>query len=371
MVLMSRAGPRVALRQWLVPVLVMVSALTGCQSTGQSVSGGAHVEGWRVVERLGDARYLAADASGWAPAGTPTAIPPGSEVVTGFGGRLILAHAGHHLSVGPGSRFTLPQQDREALEQTVGTVRYRISPGTGEPFVVVTPYLQVEVLGTIFEVAVSAAATEVTVEKGRLRIATPDGTRQTQLEAGQSAYAGRDATAQLAIRRTPGGPLEPIEPVIVPAMLPKAEHRAIAAHSGRPPIAAGFAPAGDPAAATGAASRTERGASPGARAATSGMARRAAAEASEATEVQPEILGHPTGMPPAVVTPPATVDAPPANPSRDPSAVQSQSNPPAVSREIDVAEDAARRQFERLTEGILNSLPAAPPLDYRPADVRS
>ena len=44
-------------------------------------------------------------------------------------------------------------------------------------------------------------------------IATPDGLRQIELGAGQSAYAGGAAADALAFRRTAGAPLEPVEAI--------------------------------------------------------------------------------------------------------------------------------------------------------------
>jgi hypothetical protein len=54
-----------------------------------------------------------------------------------------------------------------------------------------------------------------------VRVATPDGLRQTQMIAGQSARAGGADEVQLAVRMAPDAELQPVELVIVPAVQPK------------------------------------------------------------------------------------------------------------------------------------------------------
>ena len=71
------------------------------------------------------------------------------------------------------------------------------------------------------DVHVNHLATEVTVKEGQVRVATPDGLRQTQMMAGQSAHAGGSDDMQLAVRLAPGAALQPVEPEIVPALQPK------------------------------------------------------------------------------------------------------------------------------------------------------
>jgi hypothetical protein len=65
----------------------------------------------------------------------------------------------------------------------------------------------------------------VSVEQGRVRIATPDGLREIELGAGQSAYANGADGAALAFRRSAAAPLESVEAIVVPAMHPRAEIR--------------------------------------------------------------------------------------------------------------------------------------------------
>ena len=221
---MRLANSRGPGRSRLALILIGCGLLAGCASARSSEPPPeARAGGWRVVERLGEARYLAPDASGWSPATPASMLPSGSEVTTGAGGRVILARAGDHISVGPTSRLSLPSGEAGGvLRQDAGWLRYRVAETTADPLVVATPFLEIEVRGTIFDVTVSPLATEVAVERGQVRIATPDGLRQIELEAGQSAYAG-GTTGGLAFRRGPGEPMEQVETIVLPAMHPTSD----------------------------------------------------------------------------------------------------------------------------------------------------
>ena len=109
-------------------ILIGSGLLAGCQGATPGPTPEVLADGWRVVERLGDARYLAPGASGWSPAIPAATLPSGSRVATGAGGRVILARNGDHVSAGPGSRFSLPPVGPGAiLEQHAGWLRYRIA----------------------------------------------------------------------------------------------------------------------------------------------------------------------------------------------------------------------------------------------------
>ncbi len=217
MILAKGARPR-AIFSRLAPMVIGAGLLAGCQSARQTPPPEVRADAWRVVERVGEARYLAPGTGSWAAALPATALPDGSQVTTGAGGRLILARANDQVSAGPGSQFSLPDAAfGAALEQTVGRLRYRLA----EPpaFAVATPALAIEIQDSVFEVRVGADATEVAVERGRLRVATLDGQREIDLAAGQSAEAS--GHQELAFRRAGGQPLEPVERLILPALEPK------------------------------------------------------------------------------------------------------------------------------------------------------
>jgi hypothetical protein len=227
--------------------LALLAGLCACvATTATEPSVGTRPPGWRIVERTGEARYLPSDSAAWVAATTGQALAGGSEVATGAGGRLIVDAPGRHLSVGPDSRFVLPGEDAW-LEQRAGWLRYRIA-AAAQPFRIHTRSLELEVSSGVVDVHVNHLATEVTIKEGQARVTTPDGLRQTQMLAGQSARAGDAGGTALAVRLAPGQALQPIEPVVLPAIQPKPAPVGIAAAA--PPEASSTAvPSAPPASA--------------------------------------------------------------------------------------------------------------------------
>ena len=128
MILAQGIAPRTASAR-LALVLIGSALLGGCQSLQPSAPAEVQLDGWRVVERVGDARYLAPDASGWAPALPAASLPAGSEVTTGAGGRVILARGGDHISAGPPTPGDFTAPDVERVEKVVN--RAHINPIVG------------------------------------------------------------------------------------------------------------------------------------------------------------------------------------------------------------------------------------------------
>ena len=235
MTIARRHRPRTALLP-LALIVLGAGLLGACQSTVREAAAPAPetvAAGWQVIERLGDARWRAAGTGPWAPAMPATTLPAGSQLATGQGGRLIAARAATHVSAGPDSRFSLPAATPQApLEQRAGRLRYRIAEAAPERLVVATEFLEIAPAAAVFDVIVTPTATEVAVERGSVRIATPDGLRHIELSAGQSAYAGDGEGQELGFRKAPGQPLEPVAPLILAAMHPRvstSEGRAMAA----------------------------------------------------------------------------------------------------------------------------------------------
>jgi hypothetical protein len=210
--LLSAIGRRLAM-------LAVLGALTACATPAAEPETSS--VGWRVVERVGQARYSPPDAATWLAAVTGQPITDGSEVETGRGGRLILAMPGRHISVGPASRFVLPRHHGDdRLEQRAGWLRYRVVNAGAEPFRVRTPSLDLEFVAAILDVRVEQEAVDVTVREGEVRLATPDGLRRTEIAAGQSARASGLRDTQLAVRRAPEGAPESVDSLVVPAIQP-------------------------------------------------------------------------------------------------------------------------------------------------------
>jgi hypothetical protein len=353
----------------LALILIGCGLLAGCASVWPSEPPPeARAEGWRVVERLGEARYLAPEASGWSPATPATTLPSGSKVTTGAGGRVILARAGDHISVGPTSRLSLPSAEGGGvLRQDAGWLRYRVAETPADPLMVATPFLEIEVRGTVFDVTVGPLATEVAVEHGQVRIATPDGLRQIELEAGQSAYAG-GSSGGLVLRHGPGEPAEQVETIVLPAMQPNsgaiegrspagplmveapAAHRAstsgTAASQAAVPIATATLPV---------ARGTAAGAAPQAGAPRGGATRAASrSEAERAGAAQGRTEESAADLEPM----PALVPADPAG-AQGPVRGGPRAAPPVG-------------PLDRLTEGMIDAVPAAPrPAEAPPYHARS
>jgi hypothetical protein len=202
--------------------LALLGALCACATPSAGPRPEAQPAGWRIVERIGEARYAPPGASAWVSATIGETLAEGSEVSTGRGGRLIVDAPGRHISVGPDSRFVLPDGDRDdRLDQRAGWLRYRIAKAEAEPFRIHTRSLELELVAGVVDVHVNHLATEVTVKEGQVRVATPDGLRQSQMMAGQSAHAGGPDDVQLAVSQAPGAALQAVDPVIVPAFHPE------------------------------------------------------------------------------------------------------------------------------------------------------
>jgi hypothetical protein len=198
----------------------LLGALCACATTSAEPRATAQPAGWHIVERTGEARHLPPATATWLSATIGEALAGGSEVTTGRGSRLIVDAPGRNVSVGPNSRFVLPDGDGDRLEQRAGSLRYRVAE-PAEPLLIHTEALELELLAGVADVHVSHLTTEVSVKQGQVRVATPDGLRQTEMIAGQSARAGGRDEVQLAVRLAPDAELQPVELLIVPAIQPK------------------------------------------------------------------------------------------------------------------------------------------------------
>jgi hypothetical protein len=201
--------------------LALVGALCACATTSAEPHATTQPAGWRIVERTGEARHLPPATAAWLSATIGEALAGGSEVSTGRGSRLILDAPGRNISAGPNSRFVLPGSDRDdRLDQQAGSLRYRVAEAA-RPLQIHTRSLELDLLAGVVDVHVDDLETAVTVREGQVRVAMPDGLRQTQMIAGQSAHAGGADEMQLAVRPAPGAELQPVELLIVPAIQPK------------------------------------------------------------------------------------------------------------------------------------------------------
>jgi hypothetical protein len=223
-----------------------------------------------------------------------------------------------------------------------------------------TRSLELEVSSGVVDVHVNHLATEVTIKEGQARVTTPDGLRQTQMLAGQSARAGDAGGTALAVRLAPGQALQPIEPVVLPAIQPKPAPDGIAAAA--PPEASSTAvpsappasaPALTPAGAAGAQllvprqATATRGARPRPPLPDNPPSAKAAPEQHYADQTlqAARIEGRPTGADRLVGA------FAPASRSTDPAAIR-------------------RSKFERLTAGVLDGIRPAHPAPSEGRSIR-
>jgi hypothetical protein len=318
-------SPRAWSRAWLT--MSAAALLAACQGSPQLAFFDRPPEvvapGWRVVERIGEARYLAPSMAGWEEIVAGSMVPAGSQIATGIGGRLIVHHAANQLSAGTNSRFILPGWEQgDSVRQTAGWLRYRIATAPSATFGIETPFLDLVVDDAVLDVTVGDSETEVAVVSGRVRVKTQDDRRQIDLHAGYTGYASLQGDP-LAVRRGPDQRLEAVPPIVVPALHPDRAARAASESAGTATPAATAAPTivGLPALA-----------------------------------VAPRDADDPTAPLAAPATPPLS------DPASEDAAAAAVPLAPADAEHVEAEQaEAIRRRFDGLTEGLLDGLlPALP-----------
>ena len=318
---------------------------------GPGAAAGRWSSGWarRAVRRRG--------GGGWSPAMPASTLPDGSQVATGRGGRLIVARAGTHISAGPASRFSLPDAAPDAPLGAAGRLAAlpRDRGGAGQ----------------------ARGGDAVSRDRGRRARSSTSPSAPTATEVVGRARQGADRDAGRAApdraRRRPVG-----------LCGRRGRRRAgLPAHAGR---AAGAGRADRPARhapATGRARRPPAASVPrtdyaGSRASSSGAAASAAAVPLAKAEIATSAQGRPA--PPAL----AARQPQPPRPMARPSPARARSSrrrwssarlaaarimPPLSEARAarsnvrsagdGVSEDPLRSAFDRLSEGMLDGVPAA------------
>lgn len=86
-----------------------------------------------------------------------------------------------------------------------GEAFFQVKRDTSKPFIVETSLIQVEVLGTSFQVIAQKLQAEVAVEKGRVKITTQDKKQESILETGMSVkYGKKDGKLMISTKEDKG-----------------------------------------------------------------------------------------------------------------------------------------------------------------------
>ena len=86
-----------------------------------------------------------------------------------------------------------------------GEAFFKVKRDTSKPFIVETSLIQVEVLGTSFQVIAQKLQAEVAVEKGRVKVTTQDKKQESILETGMSVkYGKKDGKLMISTKEDKG-----------------------------------------------------------------------------------------------------------------------------------------------------------------------
>ena len=112
-----------------------------------------------------------------------------------------------HVTLTGDSRLTYDSQfgktNRELFLQ--GEAFFQVKRDMEKPFIVETSLIQVEVLGTSFQVIAKKLQAEVFVEKGRVKITTQDKKQESVLETGMSVkYGKKDGELMISTKEDKG-----------------------------------------------------------------------------------------------------------------------------------------------------------------------
>ena len=112
-----------------------------------------------------------------------------------------------HVTLTGDSRLTYDSQFGKTNRELSlrGKAFFRVKQDSSKPFIVETSLIQVEVLGTSFQVIAEKLQAEVFVEKGRVKITTQDKKQESVLETGMSVkYGKKDGELMISTKEDKG-----------------------------------------------------------------------------------------------------------------------------------------------------------------------
>lgn len=196
-------------------------ALVGCQH--QSKPGSKdRAEGWRVLERVGNVRMARDDSQSTTPIRPGETIADGGMIAVDQGALLILARQGVQLTAGENTSVRLADDGPgSSLILDRGWLRVRLA----------TPVDQVaRIRSAAFDINASTATltlragpdrSDLSIEDGSATLATIDGRHQTTLVAGAAARIDRRIDSALRIRPASGLAFKEIVPFPAKAQIRK------------------------------------------------------------------------------------------------------------------------------------------------------
>ncbi|MEW9854623.1 FecR family protein [Novosphingobium sp. M1R2S20] len=125
-----------------------------------------------------------------------------SDEITGTGElRVVGLKDGSTVHLAPTTAIAFSSTaDGRALTLLQGEAWFNVAHDKARPFRVIAGDSTVTVLGTAFSVRRKESGTDVSVQRGRVAVAKPDGTRRIVLAAGQSLSLSADKATRSAIR---------------------------------------------------------------------------------------------------------------------------------------------------------------------------
>lgn len=162
-------------------------------SVSLSAAGPSGSERWQVDTVTGQVTVSAAQQAPGRALASGESLQAPFTVTTGTDGQATLSRRGDRVSVGPDSSTRVLSDRRQdagattRVEQSKGSVLYRVRTRQKDRFEVQTPFLVSVVKGTTFNVNTDASGSTVALMEGSVLVQSLDGAESLLLQPGQAA----------------------------------------------------------------------------------------------------------------------------------------------------------------------------------------
>lgn len=153
-------------RAGIASVVLAMSVLT---VSGASANG---VKYWNMKSVTGNVQ-VKAPSGNWKPVRAGIEIVPGSRIKTDAAARAVLTRNGDVVEAAPNSEASFPERTGKTMpsvDQTKGTLIYKIVTRPSNRFNVKTPYLTAVIKGTVFSVTVNDKGGALHVTRGAVEV---------------------------------------------------------------------------------------------------------------------------------------------------------------------------------------------------------